>query len=324
MANIPRSICKQVARVVPAKTLLRLNTPAFLPFYHTVSNSHLAHVLNYPYRDADTFENELDYLLKYFTPVSLEDFYKNSHGSGKNFHLTFDDGLSECAEVIAPILSRKGIPATFFINSDFVGNKALFHRYKASLLLNGLLTNPDSETESFLAKHGLFRHNLLKTPYHQNDLIDQAAELLEMDFAAFLKEQQPYMTKSQLKQLHKQGFTIGGHSCSHPEFWLMKKNAQFDEIEKNMEWINRHFEPKIKAFAFPFTDHGVSEKLLSKLVKKQICDITFGTAGLKFDSVSTHFQRYPVEMPGDFVNNLKAEFLYFLIRKWVGKARVKH
>lgn len=324
MASIVRFVSKQIARVVSGNTLFRVNAPKFLPFYHTISNSQLTHVLNYPYRDIKTFESELDYFLKYFNPVSLEEFYSHNKDFSNNFHLTFDDGLSECAEIIAPVLLKKGIPATFFVNSDFVGNKALFHRYKASLLLNGLLTNPDSETESFLAQHGLFRHNLLKVSFLKSDIIDQAAEMLEIDFDTFLKEHQPYMTKSQIKQLHKQGFTIGGHSCSHPEFWLMKKNMQLNEIQKNMEWVTHHFDSKIKAFAFPFTDHGVSKKLLKKVVKDKICDITFGTAGLKFDSVSSHFQRYPVEMHGNFSNNLKAEFVYFVLRKWVGKARVKH
>ena len=48
-------------------------------------------------------------------------------GSGKLdrrcLHLTFDDGFRELHDVVAPILLRKGIPATFFVNSAFIDNK---------------------------------------------------------------------------------------------------------------------------------------------------------------------------------------------------------
>jgi hypothetical protein len=55
-------------------------------------------------------------------------------------HLSFDDGLSACYDTIAPILLRKGVPATFFLNPAFIDNKALMFRYKISLCLNALDT----------------------------------------------------------------------------------------------------------------------------------------------------------------------------------------
>jgi hypothetical protein len=82
--------------------------------------------------------------------------------------------------------------------------------------------------------------------------------------------------------------------------------------------------PEIKAFSFPFTDSGASLKVMKALKEKRICDISFGTAGIKYDEFETHFQRYPVENPGDFKMNLKAELVYFVLRKIIGKATVKH
>jgi hypothetical protein len=60
------------------------------------------------------------------------------------------------------------------------------------------------------------------------------------------------------------------------------------------------------------------------LKDEKICDVTFGTAGIKFDELDFHFQRYPVEKKGDFILNLKEEFVYFALRKIIGKATVKH
>lgn len=324
MADFPRSVSIQLARILSADRLYKTAGPVFLPFYHTVSNKNLNYIKNYPYRNEKVFEQELDYLLKYFTPISLEELAANPNPSKKVFHLSFDDGLSECADVIAPILLRKGIPATFFVNTGFVDNKALFHRYKASLILSQLEQNPDSQAELFLFQHGIKRDNLLQTTHQHSDVLDEAAEIMEMDFGSFLENEKPYLSTKKIKKLHKSGFSIGGHGHDHPEFWTLKPKEQRRQVEKSMEWIVKHIQPKIKAFSFPFTDDAVSKKMIRKLKKEQVCDITFGTAGLKYDSLSSHFQRVPMEQNKRIETFLKGEFLYFKIRKRIGKATVIH
>lgn len=324
MADFPRSASIHLARFFSAGNLYQSHGPVFLPFYHTVSNKNLNYIKNYPYRNEKEFERELDYILDYFTPVSLEDLMANPTTGKKVFHLSFDDGLKECAEIIAPILLRKGIPATFFINTGFADNKALFHRYKASMILTQLLHAPDSQAELFMSKHGLNRENLLQANFHQGDTLDEAAEMMEIDFGDFLAHEKPYLSTKDIKKLHKSGFSIGGHGHDHPEFWTLRSKEQRRQIEKSMEWLEKHIQPKIKAFSFPFTDNTVSEKLLKKLKKEQICDLTFGTAGLKYDTVSSHFQRVPMEQNRDINSFLKGEFLYFKLRKIIGKCTVKH
>lgn len=324
MAQFPRYVSKQLAYFVSARRLFKSDAPVFLPFYHVVSNHSLSHVLNYPYRSEKEFELELDYLLQYFKPVSLEEIPGQRNSNAKIFHLTIDDGLRECHDVIAPILLRKGIPATFFINTGFIDNKDLFHRYKASLILNHLNEFPDSQTEQFLKKHGLSSRKILRATYHQNDVLDESAEMLDIDFTSFLKKEQPYLTTGQVKDLHKKGFAIGGHSHNHGEFWEMKTKDQLKQVQKSMDWIGKHVHPKIKAFSFPFTDDGVKKKLLTKIKTEKICDITFGTSGLKYDSFETHFQRVPMEQNQNTESFLKEEFMYFHLRKLVGKASVTH
>ena len=155
MRNFPRFVSKQIGRVLPEQKLFNTNTPPFLPFYHTVSNKYLPYILNYPFKNSTQFETELDYYLKYFKPVSLDYLVENPKPNKNVFHLSFDDGLRECEELIAPVLLKKGIPATFFVNSGFVDNQALFHRYKASLILSELKLNPNSDVELVLKKGGL-------------------------------------------------------------------------------------------------------------------------------------------------------------------------
>lgn len=324
MADFSRSLSIQLARFFSTNRIFKFKTPVFLPFYHTVSNRKLDYIKNYPYRNEKNFEQELDYILNYFTPVSLEDLMDNPVPEKKIFHLSFDDGLKECAEIVAPILFRKGIPATFFVNTGFVDNKNLFHRYKASLILAQLEQIPDMQAELFLGKHALNRQNILKANYHQNDILDEAAEMMELDFGDFLENEKPYLSTKEIKKLYKNGFSIGGHGHDHPELWTLKPKEQRRQVEKSMEWLEKHIQPRIKAFSFPFTDDTVSKKLLKRLKKDNVCDITFGTAGLKYDTVSSHFQRVPMEQKRDVNSFLKGEFLYFKLRKMLGKSMVRH
>jgi len=324
MNGFPRFVSYQLGRLIPIQMLLNLKTPVFQPFYHVVSNENLPHILNYNYRNTEQFEKELDFYLKHFRPVSLEELTSNPRSTEKIFHVSFDDGLKECAEIIAPILLRKGIPATFFVNTGFVDNQSLFHKYKASLILRKLNQSAQPETEKVLLENNLQGNNILKTTILQVEVLNKVAEMLEIDFADFLKQQQPYLTTQQILQLKNHGFSIGAHSFNHPEFWKITEEEQLNEIKNSISWLVKKINPEIKAFSFPFTDSGVSLNLMKTLKNENICDVTFGTAGIKYDELESHFQRYPVETEGDFILNLKAELTYFVMRKQIGKATVKH
>ncbi len=126
------------------------------PFYHIVSNDKVPHVEHlYPIRTTQKFEQDLDFFLNHYTPIEIDDIIDSTlHGKPlkkNSFLLSFDDGLSEVYDIIAPILLRKGIPAIFFINSGFIDNKDLFFRYKASILIEKL-KNDNSYNEKQISQ----------------------------------------------------------------------------------------------------------------------------------------------------------------------------
>ncbi len=324
MRKFPRFISKQIARFSPEQLLYKSNTPVFLPFYHTVSDKKLPYILNYPYPNSAQFESELDYYLKYFKPVSLKYILENPTLKEKVFHLSFDDGLRECFDLVAPILLKKGIPATFFVNSGFSDNKDLFHRYKASLILSELNKTQNREAENYLNKNGLNRNSILQSSISEVEILNRTATILQLDFSDFLNDKKPYLTVEQISEIQKMGFSIGAHSENHPEFYKIDEKEQLNEIKQSISWVVKNFNPEIKTFAFPFTDDGVSLNLLQQIKTENICDLTFGTAGLKYDKCTTHFQRYPAEQNGNFKLNLKAEWVYFKLRNAIGKATVTH
>ena len=138
------NLTRHIATRLPAPFLLRqmphsLSGQVVFPFYHAVSDvplQHLAHL--YPIRTRKAFERDLDFLLSHFEPVSMKEVLahpEEKRGGRLRMVLSFDDGLAQCHEVVLPILQKKGVPAVFFLNNDFIDNRGLFYRYKVSLLL---------------------------------------------------------------------------------------------------------------------------------------------------------------------------------------------
>jgi len=122
-----------------------------VPFYHTVAEQPLPHIKHlYRMKTVEEFQKDLDFLLRYFKPIDVETLYHlHTHKivpKKSVFHLTFDDGMKEIYEIVAPILLDKGIPATFFINSGFADNKTLFYRHRESLEMD------DIQADEFLEK----------------------------------------------------------------------------------------------------------------------------------------------------------------------------
>ena len=214
----------------PLNPLIKLTSQkVILPFYHTISDARLPHISNiYQLRTIKQFEHDLDYLCKHYKPISISELTDIVHNNcivkKPLFHLTFDDGLKELYTAIAPILEKKGIPATFFINTEFVDNKALFYRYKVSLLIEEILKHDVSRIK-LSTFWGIKENNLneLKTrllSLNFNDIteIDKIASLLELNFSEYLNTNQPYLSKYQIQKLMERGFSIGSHSLNHPFF----------------------------------------------------------------------------------------------------------
>jgi peptidoglycan/xylan/chitin deacetylase (PgdA/CDA1 family) len=296
-----RNIIAFTGNLLPFK-LLRTGKqfPAFLPFYHTVEDIAPGYIDSYTVKTTAQFEKELDYLLGRFKPVDLKTVVE--HPRKKQFHLTFDDGLKTCHTVIAPILKRKGIPATFFVNTGFIDNKKMFHRFKKTLL----------------AKQGINSENKM---YDQQSNLDKLASENKISFDKYLKNATPYMTCEEILSLKNDGFLIGSHSTDHPEFWAISEEEQFRQIAESMAYIEEHYHPGLRVFSFPFTDHGVKASLFERLKSENIVDYTFGTAGLKYDQTPTHFQRIPVEsyQRWPIKKVVHYEYFYFFVRSLFGK-----
>ena len=307
MDNLINRIFKNVAGLgslmLPTSKLIKISgQPVFFPFYHAITNTrepHLAH-LNVT-RSIDQFKRDLEYLLKYLEPINQDELI-NSNIKKPSFLLTFDDGLSEFYDVARPILLAKGIPCTVFVNSAFVDNKRLFYRFKASILVE--------KTKD--------KSHLLLDYSHRKEL-DERAQKLGVDFKEYLETKKPYMSLDQLKELVKDGFSVGAHSIDHPRFNSIPVAEQKRQIKESINFIEEQLGITQKTFAFPFDDLGVTKEIYNDI---EDIALYFGTSGINTGSVLNSYQRTVIEGKGEMNRIIRNEYAYYIIKKRIFKFSV--
>jgi hypothetical protein len=311
-----------------------------IPYHHLVSDEPVPYIQNlYAFKNVRQFEEDLDFLLKNFEPVTLTeviDSRKNQKPfKKKSFLLTFDDGLRQVYETVVPILLRKGVPAAFFINPSFVDNKELFFDLKKGLILDRLVNNPATPAQLSLAEKIIGRkpgsavslQNAVRSiNYLNKELADSIGIILEIDFEAFRKEQKPFMNVGQIKELIEKGFHAGAHSMDHPLYKLIPPEEQIRQTVESVNWVSKTFQLPYKAFAFPHVDTGVSHSFFTKLTggEEPCLDLILGNTTGMVENHPAVLHRFIGESPAPSIaNKVKGVLAYSLLRKTIKKPFVK-
>ncbi len=268
-----------------------------VPYYHMVSDEYVPHVSPmYRFRRVAEFTADLEYLLRHFQPVGLQDIVDHLDGKRalgpRSFHLTFDDGFREMHDVVAPILRHAGAPATFFVNTAFLDGGGIAHYNALGLLLGRVEGRKVPITARRLAhfqsllppvergRDASLRARIFSVRQTQSALVRDLAEALEVDLDGYVRERQPYLSSEQVSSLLRTGFTIGAHSHDHYRYTELSLENQIEQTRTSMRFLERRFGIKPRAFAFPYSDNGIGAPFFSAVFSELLLDVTFGTEGL--------------------------------------------
>ena len=293
---------------IPVSFNLLRKTAAVNPLvvnYHVVSDHQLPHVDHiYPYRNSTSFSEDLDFLRTRYHLITLQDLLE-SLGDPKrllpenSLMVTFDDGLKEVYEVVAPILKKKKIVPAVFLTKNYIDNKELGYDHRKSLLIHHAEDNNNQRAaagmEEILHAEGLFKVDLkssvLGITYKRRHIVDSLADAAGINFSAYVAENKPYLTSSQVMELKDQGYMFGGHSIDHPDFRELSLEEQLFQAKESMDFVCKQFNIGYRTFAFPYWDASISREFFAGLK----ADATFGTQGLMEDPIPNHIQRIGFE-----------------------------
>jgi peptidoglycan/xylan/chitin deacetylase (PgdA/CDA1 family) len=325
----------QSASLIPLSFLKKLGSgDILLPYHHLVSDESRKHVQHlYPYKNKKQFVKDLDYLLTHFRAVHPEELILASQTGQKlspdGFLLSFDDGLSEAYDTIAPILQQKGISAFFFLNPAFLDNRELFYRCKLSLVLDALEFQKPGEAvlermSGLLGIPGteknVIQSAVLGVNYLNRKLADDLGDCLELSFDEYLKKVKPYLLTDQVKELIRKGFYFGAHSLDHPNYRLISLEEQLFQTRESCKYMRRSFGISYTAFSFPHEDAGVKQVFFDELQREPSpsIDVFFGTQNQKIEIQNRMFHRFNAERPEYPIEGLvKGLLLYNLKRRTI-------
>lgn len=291
--------------------------------YHVVSDAPLAHLKHYRRLTVAEFEADLDYLQQRFRFISYDELERRRTQGGaardNSVILTFDDGFAQCADVVAPLLLKRGLGGVFFVIADLIDNASAFRESAASLCIDAILRRPVEEVEKVVRELGIaarlsppprrtpggatrppldmadlgaradprlrpLLHWLLTLDPAQADVLALLSARLSVDAAAYLRDVRPYLSSAEIRELHRDGFTIGAHSRSHRLLQTLSRDEAEREIVESCRIVRDLTGQRTAPFAFPYSGAGLDRAWLAELRRRNDgVGLFFDTDGLRED-----------------------------------------
>jgi peptidoglycan/xylan/chitin deacetylase (PgdA/CDA1 family) len=180
-------------------------------------------------------------------------------GSRPKVLLTFDDGYSDAYDVIAPILEKNGVPATFFVSPGLIDHSILGawdriaymvkkFRGKGFTFRGREFSMAQGAQPVYLA---LEEWCLSSLPDQGDEFVAELAQILGMEQPPASLQQRELVTWDQVRDLKRRGFAIGGHGSTHRVLSSLTFEEQEEEIRFSRgRLIEEGLDPI--SFAFPF------------------------------------------------------------------------
>lgn len=223
--------------------------------------------------DSADFAGQLEYVLKHYQPVRMEDVLSAMAGGAdlpeRPVLLTFDDGYAEHFDVVFPLLDRYGIQGSFFPPASAVLDGKVLDVNKIHFVLASepdaalLVSTMERRVQELSGEYDLPSVASLRERYSQPHRYDTAevaylkrvlqrglpldartrvvdelfARFVSQDEAAFAAEL--YVSLEQLRCMVRHGMFVGSHSYDH--LWLdsLPPDEQERQVVRSLEFLEQ-------------------------------------------------------------------------------------
>jgi peptidoglycan/xylan/chitin deacetylase (PgdA/CDA1 family) len=270
------------------------------------------------------FEAHLHFLRRHFHPVSVGRLLGDPDGLPPlSFAVTFDDGYLESLTVAAPILLHHGVPATFFVSTDFVGTDRRFWWEQLADCLAATKETQlavDEVAPELCLRAGVpTRLRLGSHPEREraHDILSSALPKLaprELDatldrLAAGLGQPRrsegrtsPLLGWEDVRALRDQGFEVGCHGASHDSLGRCPESQLESEVGGAVRRLEERLGEPVGSFAYPYGGPEHRSPAAIKAVRTSGCRGAFTAEPgvVKPDSDRYQLPRFHLNKPWAF------------------------
>jgi peptidoglycan/xylan/chitin deacetylase (PgdA/CDA1 family) len=216
--------------------------------------------------DEAEFDSQMRALSRYYNPVGEDEVIATLEGPKKlspySVWITFDDGYRDNFTLASPILKKYGIPATFFVTTDYINKKSFpYELYFFDAVAK-------TETKNFKVRiNGRTRVFDLGRPEQRRASAQKIAEVLKkgdlwthehvLDVIGELKVNMddiriPFMSWQEIGEMSRNGFAIGAHTVSHKALSSLSSREVSAEIIDSKKEIEARISRPVFSFAYPY------------------------------------------------------------------------
>jgi peptidoglycan/xylan/chitin deacetylase (PgdA/CDA1 family) len=257
------------------------------------------------------FEEHLKFYKSNFDIITIDELNALSNTkkrlNDKFALITFDDGYIDNYSLAYPLLKANGVPAVFFIATDFIEKDIIpwwdeiayllqVSNQKSVKLDNWENPVPLSSQKGKYVKEVLQRIKLDSSKTMDEKIINLKLALnLKADYSPPHKDL--FMNWIMLKEMQNNGMSIGSQSCSHSIMSHLSVDEQKHEAAHSMKVLSEKMGKNITCFAYP-----VGGESAFTAVTEQILEESGYTLGFSFipginrslNNNSFHLKRFSV------------------------------
>jgi len=211
--------------------------------------------------DAQSFEQIMRWVKEWFNVLALPEAAERlQRGTlpARALAITFDDGYADNEAVALPILRHLGLPATFFVATGFIGGGVMWNdaivdavrECRGEVLDLSELGLGIHALSSAKRRRAAIDAILAKTmhlpPERRNECVSAIVEKsgVRIDGGHM-------MSAAQIRNLFKEGMTIGAHTVSHPILARLNAADALKEIADSKAQLEEIIGERVDVFAYP-------------------------------------------------------------------------
>jgi peptidoglycan/xylan/chitin deacetylase (PgdA/CDA1 family) len=217
------------------------------------------------------FVQQINYLKKTCTPVSLEDLadvVQSNRLQKRSVCITFDDGYIDNLSFAYPILKNANMPATIFISSQYIDSNREYwwdELERIILVSKNVLKSLTMNINQDKYQWALDTAEQRSQAYGQlHKLLRKMSEIERRNNLDFLHDWAGYddgtrnyyrpMNSTEIRQLAQDKLIeIGSHTMTHTPLNMLTFAEQYDEIKGAKECLERIIKSSVLTMAYP---HG--------------------------------------------------------------------
>jgi len=214
------------------------------------------------------FAQQMEHLARFYRVVSmpevLEAVEKRTSLPNRAVLITFDDAYADFAEIAWPILKEFRLPATMFVPTDYPDQPErafwwdrLYQAFAATSRtqinvspLGQLPLLPPNQRRRSLRRI----QNYVTTIPHSEamSLVDSLCAELGLSCA----QGSSVLTWKQLRELAREGLTLGSHTRTHPIMTHITPEQMREEVRGSQEALQREIGACLPIFCYPNGNHN--------------------------------------------------------------------